>query len=305
MVVNTNPNMVIVGSVAFDSIETPHGKKDKLLGGSAVYSSLSASILAKPGIVGVVGDDFESKYCDFLNSKNIDTSGLIKTEGNTFNWGGKYEEDMAQAYTLHTHLNVFEKFKPTINENYKAVNYLFLANIDPVLQMSVLDQMTNLDFVLLDTMNLWIDIKKDELINVIKKVNAISVNDTEARQLSGEWNLIKAGRLLQNMGPELVLIKKGENGTIIFYKNDYFIAPAYPTTETKDPTGAGDSFAGGFLSYIAKNDGVDFDTIKKATVWGNMVASFTVEEFGVEKLKELTEDDIGKRIDEFKKMISF
>ena len=297
--------MIIVGSVAFDSIQTPYGKKEKLLGGSAVYASLAASLRTNPGIVGVVGEDFGDENYAFLKSKNIDTTGVVKNKGNTFNWGGKYEDDMAQAHTLHTHLNVFEDFNPKINEDYKKAGYLFLANIDPPLQLVVLNQMTDLKFVLLDTMNLWIDIKKEELLQVVKKVNAISINDTEARQLSGEWNLIKAGTILQELGPELVLIKKGENGTIIFYKNNYFIAPGYPTTDTTDPTGAGDSFAGGFLSYLAKENTVDFETIKKATVWGNMIASFTVEGFGVEKLKSLNQEDVSKRIDDFKKMISF
>jgi len=183
---------------------------------------------------------------------------------------------------------------------------LFLANIDPDLQLSVLSQMRNLKFVLLDTMNFWIETKKKQLLNIIKQVNAISINDAEARQLAGEWNLIKAGVSIQKLGPELVLIKKGENGTIVFYKNNYFIAPAYPTTNTIDPTGAGDSFAGGFLSHLAKNkNNIDFDTIKKACVRGNIIASFTVEKFGIEKLKQITEEDILNRINEFKKLISF
>ncbi|RLG14104.1 MAG: sugar kinase [Candidatus Nanohalarchaeota archaeon] len=297
--------LIIVGSVAFDSIQSPYGKKEKLLGGSAVYSSIAASILSKSGIVGVVGDDFDKKYYAFLNSKKINTSGLMQANGKTFNWGGRYEEEMSEAYTLHTHLNVFEEFNPKINMEYRNAEFLFLANIDPILQLSVLKQMKNLKFSLLDTMNFWIETKKEQLLEVIKKVTAISINDTEARQLSGEWNLIKAGLILQKMGPELVLIKKGENGTIIFYRNNYFIAPAYPTTNTKDPTGAGDSFAGGFLSYLAKNKTINFGSIKKATVWGNMIASFTVEGFGVEKLEQLTKKDVEKKIEEFKKLISF
>ena len=297
--------LIITGSIAFDSIQTPYGKKEKILGGSAIYSSLAASILSKSGIVSVVGADFDKKYYKFLNSKKINTDGIKKEKGKTFNWKGKYEEEMSEAYTLYTHLNVLEEFNPKINNKYKHAEFLFLANINPILQMSVLNQMKNLKFSLLDTMNFWIETKKEDLIKVIKKVNALSLNDSEARQLSGEWNLIKAGLILQKIGPELILIKKGENGTIIFYRNNYFIAPAYPTINTIDPTGAGDSFAGGFLSYIAKKKVIDFDSIKKATVWGNMIASFTVEGFGVEKIENLDKKDIKKKIKNFKKIISF
>ncbi|MCK5243049.1 sugar kinase [bacterium] len=288
-------DIVIVGSVALDDVRTPAGEVKDALGGSAVYSSLSAGYYAKPGIVGVVGQDFSEEYLKLLASRQVALDGLEKADGKTFHWAGYYEKDMGIAYTEDTHLNVFASFVPKIPTNFQKVPFVFLANIDPVLQSQVLDTMQNSEFVLLDTMNFWIETKRDDLMKVIARVHMVVVNDAEARQLSGEDNLIQAAKWIQSQGPQGVIIKKGEHGAVIFWEQDMGILPAFPVPVVKDPTGAGDTFAGGFIGALAQQKSVNITTLKSAAVAGTIMASFTVEDFSVQRLLGLEKKQILTR----------
>jgi len=297
-------DVVIVGSVALDTVKTPFGEVKEVLGGAATYSSFAASFFAKPGIVAVVGDDFPEEHLDLLKSKNVDVSGITK-EGKTFRWQGSYEYDMNEAKTLKTELNSFENFKPRLPESYKETKYVFLANINPELQLSVLEQVSNPKLVMLDTMNLWIQTKKQKLLEVIKRVDVLLLNDSEARQLFDTPNLVKAASAGLKLGPEHVIIKKGEHGALLFTNKSYFSAPGYPLEVIKDPTGCGDSFAGAIIGYLAKAGSVTDKNIRKAIIYGSVLASFNAEDFSLEKLKKLSMHNIEKRYKEFEQMREF
>ena len=298
-------SLLVVGSVALDSVETPFGKRDEMLGGSAVYCALAASHFTRVKLVGVVGDDFPQDAIELLTERNVDLSGLETKPGKTFRWSGVYSDDMNERETLSTALNVFEQFNPTIPDDARATKYVFLGNISPALQLNVLEQMSDPHFVAMDTMNYWINNAREELLGVLSKVHAVIINDSEAKQLSGNPNLIKAAKVIQQIGCPVVLIKKGEHGCFHVCREECFVAPAYPLETVLDPTGAGDTFAGGFMGHIACADSSDPHTLREAVVYGSIMASFAVEQFGVDGLLELTDAKIGQRYDEFKQLVSF
>jgi len=300
-------SILVVGSVALDSVKTPFGHREDALGGSATYFSTSASFFTDIKLVGVVGSDFPKEHVEFLQSKKVDTAGLEITDGKTFRWAGKYEFDMNEAHTLETQLNAFETFKPKIPDSHKKIPYLFLANINPELQIEVLKQVNRPKFVACDTMNLWIEIKKPALLELIGMVDAIILNEGEARMLTGQPSLVKSAKEIASCGPKHVVIKKGEHGAIYYDKasDSFFMIPAYPLEEVFDPTGAGDTFAGGFMGYIAKEDKVDRTTIKKAIVYGTIMASFNVEQFSLDRLATLTHDEIEQRYKTFQDLCHF
>jgi sugar/nucleoside kinase (ribokinase family) len=300
--------LVIVGTVAFDAIETPFGKTDKILGGAATYIGLSASNFnVDSAAVSVVGGDFPQEYLDLLKNRNIDIEGIeIVKEGKTFFWSGKYHNDMNSRDTLATELNVLEHFNPIVPENYKDAEVVMLGNLHPMVQQGVLDQMTKKPkLAILDTMNFWMDIALDDLLSVIKNVDVITINDEEARQLTGEYSLVVAARKIQEMGPKYVVIKKGEHGALLFHDDNVFYAPALPLEEVFDPTGAGDTFAGGFAGYLAKTGDFSFENMKTAVIYGSTLASFCVEKFGTERMQTLTDKEIYKRLDQFKSLTQF
>lgn len=300
--------LLIVGTVAFDAIETPFGKTDKILGGAATYIGLSASHFGvESGIVSVVGGDFPKEYLHMLNEKNIDTSGVeIIKNGKTFFWSGKYHNDLNFRDTLTTELNVLANFNPVVPENFKNCEFLMLGNLHPAVQMSVINQIPKRPkLVVLDTMNFWMDNTLDELMEVIKKIDVITINDEEARQLSGEYSLVKAAKIIQKMGPKYVIIKKGEHGALLFNKGKVFFAPALPLEEVFDPTGAGDTFAGGFIGYIANTYDIDFENMKRAVIYGSNLASFSVEKFGTERMVNVSHQEIQDRLRQFKELTQF
>lgn len=298
-------SIVVVGSVAFDSVETPFGKVDNVLGGSAVYFSTSASFFTDVNLVAVVGEDFPQEHIDFLKSRNIDLLGLTRNSGKTFQWQGKYGYDLNEAQTLATHLNVFESFKPRIPSSYANCDYLFLANIDPDLQMDVLSQVDGPKIVASDTMNYWISSKPESLRNVVKNVDILIVNDAEARQFSQEPNLVKAARKLLDMGVGTLIVKRGEYGVLMFTRSSIFAAPAYPLEEVFDPTGAGDTFAGGFMGYLANTGDTSDEGIRRGIIFGSVMASFTVEDFSLNRLKRLNYSEIEERYRNLKAMTHF
>lgn len=300
--------LVIVGTVAFDAIETPFGKTDKILGGAATFIGLAASQFnVNSSIVSIVGGDFPQDYIDSLKSRNIDVSGIeIVKEGKTFFWSGKYHNDMNTRDTLITELNVLADFNPVVPNDYKDAEIVMLGNLHPAVQQSVLDQMTTKPkLVILDTMNFWMDSALDDLHNVIKNVDVITINDEEARQLTGEYSLVIAARKIHEMGPKYVVIKKGEHGALLFHDNHIFYAPALPLEEVFDPTGAGDTFAGGFAGYIAKTGDTSFENMKNAVIYGSTLASFCVEKFGTERMESLSSKDVHKRLQQFKDLTQF
>ena len=298
-------DIVVAGSVAFDSVETPFGKADDVLGGSATYFSTSASYFSKVGVVAVVGTDFPDEHIKSLEKHKIDLTGLQKVEGKTFRWKGKYEYDLNQAHTLETHLNVFQDFEPVIPESYKNAPYLFLANIDPVLQKSVLEQVSKPKLIASDTMNFWIEGKLGELKELLKGVELLVINDGEARELAGDANLVTAASKILTMGPKTLIVKRGEYGALMFNENTIFAAPALPLEDIFDPTGAGDSFAGGLMGYLAKTDDLSEANIRRAIIVGSVMASFNVESFSLDRLKSLTSEEIKHRYEEFKKLTHF
>ena len=300
--------LLIVGTVAFDAIETPFGKTDKILGGAATYIGLSASFFnVQSAIVSVVGDDFPQEYLDLLTSRNIDISGLeVVKGGKTFFWSGRYHNDLNSRDTLDTQLNVLADFQPKVPQDYKNSDIVMLGNLHPLVQSSVLDQMeTQPKLVLLDTMNFWMDCALPELLEVIKRVDVITINDEEARQLSGEYSLVKAAAKIHTMGPKYVVIKKGEHGALLFQNKDVFFAPALPLEEVFDPTGAGDTFAGGFAGYITQSENISFDNMKNAIIQGSNLASFCVEKFGTEKMVDLNKKEVLSRLKQFKSLTQF
>ena len=300
--------LLIVGTVAFDAIETPFGKTDKILGGSAPYIGLSASQFdINAAIVSVVGDDFPIGYLEMLNRKNIDTSGIeIVKGGKTFFWKGKYHNDLNSRDTLITELNVLADFKPIVPEKFKNTDFLMLGNLHPSIQMSVIKQIPKRPkLVVLDTMNYWMDNTWDELIEVLKKIDVITINDEEARQLSGEYSLVKAAQRIAKFGPKYVVIKKGEHGALLFHKGNIFFAPALPLEEVFDPTGEGDTFAGGFIGYLASTKDISFENMKNALIYGSNLASFSVEKFGTRRMEYLTSKEIKNRLRQFKELTQF
>jgi sugar/nucleoside kinase (ribokinase family) len=297
--------ILVVGSVAFDSVETPFGKMDSVLGGSATYFSTSASFFTDVSLVAVVGDDFPQEHLDFLRSRNIDLRGLAHESGKTFHWKGKYGYDLNEAQTLETHLNVFENFRPVIPEEYRGTEYLFLANIDPELQMEVLSQVQSPRIIACDTMNFWISSKPDALKKVIERVDILIINEGEARQFTGEANLVKAAKAILALGAKTLIIKRGEYGVLMFTHTSIFAAPAYPLEEVFDPTGAGDTFAGGFMGYLANTGDVSEEGIRQAIIFGSVMASFNVEDFSLDRMKTLDYNEIEGRYKSFKKMTHF
>ncbi|MGB1211626.1 MAG: PfkB family carbohydrate kinase [Lacinutrix venerupis] len=301
--------LVIVGTVAFDAIETPFGKTDKILGGAATYIGLSASNFdnVNAAAVSVVGGDFPQEYLDLLTDRNIDIEGIeIVKDGKTFFWSGKYHNDMNSRDTLATELNVLEHFTPVVPESYKDADIVMLGNLHPLTQQSVLDQMSKKPkLAILDTMNFWMDIAMDDLKAVLKNVDVITINDEEARQLSGEYSLVNAAKKIHEMGPQYVVIKKGEHGALLFNEGNMFYAPALPLAEVFDPTGAGDTFAGGFSGYIAKTGNISFENMKNAVIYGSALASFCVEKFGTERMLTLTDEEIFERLQQFKDLTQF
>jgi len=298
-------DLLVVGSVALDSVDTPYGKVEKALGGSAVYFSVSASYFTGVGVVAVIGQDFSEEYVDFLKSKNIDLQGLKREPGLTFHWKGRYGNDLNEAETLDTQLNVFEGFRPLVSEEYQEVSVIFLANIDPELQLNVLDQVKHPKLTICDTMNFWIEKKPEQLKETIKQVDILIINEGEARQLSQEYNLIKAYKKISSYGPKTLVIKQGSYGALLFTPSSIFSAPAYPLERVLDPTGAGDCFAGGFTGYLAKSQNNAEKELRKAVIYGSVMASFAVEDFSLGRLKRLTLDEIEERFESFKRLTQF
>ena len=294
-------NVVIVGSVAYDDVETPLGSRKNLLGGSATYFSVSASRFTHARLVGVVGNDFSEDDRALLARHEIDVSGLVTdTSGDTFRWGGRYHENMNDRTTLYTHLNVFERFTPKIPETYRHEEFLFLGNIDPALQLDVLDQVAGPRFVALDTMNFWIEGPRREFLDkVLTRVDGLIVNDEEAKLLTDGRSILELGRRLQELGPKTVIVKRGEHGALLFHGEELFYVPAYPIEQVVDPTGAGDTFAGGFMGYVARHGNLELDTMKGAMLCGSVMASFCVEGFGLDKMSAVTIDDIKNRYTRF------
>lgn len=301
-------SLLTVGSVAFDAIETPFGKTDKIIGGAGTYIALSSSFYTQDQkIVAVVGDDFPQEMLDTLTSKGVDLEGLqIKQGEKTFFWSGRYHNDMNSRDTLVTELNVLEHFDPIIPESYQGVDYLMLGNLSPQVQRSVIERLTvRPKLVAMDTMNFWMDIALDELKKTMALVDILIINDEEARQLSDEYSLIKASKVIRAMGPKYLIIKKGEHGALLFHGENVFFAPALPLEEVFDPTGAGDTFAGGFMGYLAATDDISFENMKRAIITGSALASFCVEKFGTQRLLEITKNDVAERIEQFVALTNF
>ena len=300
--------LVIVGTVAFDAIETPFGKTNKILGGAGTFIGLAASQFnVDATVVSIVGGDFPQKYLDLISNNNIDISGIeIVKDGKTFFWSGLYHNDMNSRDTLATELNVLAEFNPIVPENYRDARVVMLGNLHPLTQLSVLDQMHNKpDLVVLDTMNFWMDNALEDLYKVIKRVDVITINDEEARQLTGEYSLVVAARMIHELGPKYVVIKKGEHGALLFNNGDVFFAPALPLEEVFDPTGAGDTFAGGFVGYLAKSNDFSFENMKNAVIYGSTLASFCVEKFGTQRMENLNHQEVYLRLQEFKNLTQF
>ncbi|RKR14933.1 sugar/nucleoside kinase (ribokinase family) [Maribacter vaceletii] len=300
--------LLIVGTVAFDAIETPFGKTDKILGGAATFIGLAASQFdVESAIVSVVGEDFPEEYINLLKNKNIDLSSLeIVKGGKTFFWEGKYHNDLNSRDTITTELNVLADFNPVVPENFKDANVVMLGNLHPSVQMSVIKQMEKKpDLIVLDTMNFWMDNALEELKEVIKEIDVITINDEEARQLTNEYSLVKAAAAIHKMGPKYVVIKKGEHGALLFHNNEIFFAPALPLEEVFDPTGAGDTFAGGFSGYLASTNNISFSNLKNAVIHGSNLASFSVEKFGTARMEDLKREEVNKRLHQFKTLTQF
>ena len=298
-------DVVIIGTMAYDDVETPFGKREKLLGGSATYASLACNFFAKPGIVAIIGEDFNPTYKEKLENKGISLSG-VEVKGKTFHWSGKYEYDMNEAKTLDTQLNSLLDFNPVLPAEYQHVNFIFLANTDPELQLKVIEQAKDPQLIIMDTMNFWIDTKKGKLLEVISKVNVLLINDGEARQLFESVSLMKCAREALRLGPDYVIIKKGEHGALLFTKDGkHFNAPGYPLEILKDPTGCGDCFAGGFIGYLAKKKQYTDADIRKAIVYGSTIASFNAEDFSMDRIDALTEQEIESRFAEFRAIREF
>jgi sugar/nucleoside kinase (ribokinase family) len=298
-------SVLVVGSVALDSVETPFGKADHVIGGSGTFFSASAVHLSPVQLVGVVGDDYPMDQLEPLAKRGVDMAGLEQAAGQSFRWRGRYRHDLNSAETLETHLGVFSHFSPKIPAQFRSAPFVFLANIDPRLQLDVLRQVERPTLVACDTMNFWIESRRPDLIELIKHVDLITLNDGEARQLTDCTNLVKAARWIMERGPSIVIIKKGEHGAFLFKERSIFFAPAYPLEDVFDPTGAGDSFAGGFMGYVARTGDVSDANLRRAVVYGSAMGSFAVERFSVQRLLEITPADIAARVADFKRLVAF
>lgn len=298
-------SLLVVGSVALDSLETPFGRREDVLGGSASYFSVCASFFGPARMVAVVGEDFPNEHVDFFASRGVDLAGLVRQTGRTFRWKGRYEFDLNTAHTLDTQLNVFAQFRPDLPAHYRDSEYVFLGNIDPDLQRNVLDQVKAPRFVACDTMNFWIASKRESLLQTLKRVDLLFVNDAEARQLAGEHNVVKAARAILSMGPRSVVVKRGEYGALFFSGEEVFASSAVPLAAVFDPTGAGDTFAGGFMGYLAAARRADHAAMRRAIVVGSVLASFAVEEFSLDRLRTLTPGEIRGRYAEVRRLAHF
>jgi sugar/nucleoside kinase (ribokinase family) len=298
-------SLLVVGSVALDSVETPFGKADLVLGGSATFFSASASNLTPVQVVGVVGDDYPVDKLEPLKKRGVDFAGLEHATGSSFRWRGRYRHDLNVAETLETHLGVFSHFSPKIPPQFRKAPYVFLGNIDPRLQLDVLNQVEKPKLVACDTMNFWIESRRPDIIKLLERVDCLMLNDGEARQLTDHNNLVKAAKWIMGKGPSLVIIKKGEHGAFMFTKDTVFFAPAYPLEEVFDPTGAGDSFAGGFMGYVAKSNNITPDNLRRAVIYGSAMGSFAVEKFSIERLLQVDAKQLAARVAEFKTLVAF
>ncbi|MDZ7291818.1 MAG: PfkB family carbohydrate kinase [candidate division KSB1 bacterium] len=298
-------SLLVVGSLGLDTVETPFGTVKNVIGGTAVFCSVAASHFTTVNLVGVVGEDFPKSDLEFLLGRGIDLDGIEIKPGKSFSWGGRYGYDLNTRDTLFTHLNVFETFNPRIPEKYRDTPFVFLGNIGPELQLSVLEQIKRPQLVALDTMNYWIERTPAELARVLARVHVLLVNDSEMRELSGEYNLVKAARRVRQMGPRIIIVKKGEHGAIMIIDDRFFYAPAYPLENVFDPTGAGDTFAGGFMGYVAKCNKVDEQILRQAVIYGSTFASFVVEDFSINRLRHLHEEEIRQRFGDFYEMTRF
>ena len=301
-------SLLTIGTVAFDSIETPYGKAEMVVGGACTYISYAASYFTdKINLCSIVGADFPTDEITALENRGVNMDGLmVKQDGKTFFWEGKYHENMNVRDTLVTDLNVLDDFDPVLPESYKSSKYVMLGNLTPAIQMQVLNQLDGTqELVAMDTMNFWMDIAMDELLEVIANVDVLTINDEEARQLSGEYSLVKAAEKIHTMGPKYLIIKKGEHGALLFSEGEIFFAPALPLAQVFDPTGAGDTFAGGFMGYLAHSQDLSFENMKRAVIYGSAMASFCVEEFSIDRLRNLTNQDVLDRLDQFKKLAHF
>jgi sugar/nucleoside kinase (ribokinase family) len=298
-------SLLVVGSIAFDSIETPNGVADDALGGSATYFAYAASFFTTPCLVSIVGDDFPDDYLRVLTGRRIDTAGLATVPGKTFRWKGRYHEDMNTRDTLEVHLNTFGSFDPTLPAAYRDSTHVFLANGSPVLQAKVLDQVKKPQLVLADTMDLWIETQRDELVLLLPRLDGLLLNDSEARLLTDEDNLVRAGNAVRRFGPKFVIVKKGEHGAMLFSDDGVFVVPAFPTADVIDPTGAGDSFAGGLMGYLQSDDSPPPGRLRRAMAFGTVMASLTVEDFGLERLKRTDVKEIHNRLEHYRNMLAF
>ncbi len=298
-------SLVVIGTVALDSVKTPAGARDEALGGSATYFSVAASFFTSVRMLAVVGEDFPEKHLQDLSRRDIDTSGILRIPGQTFRWKGEYLEDLNEAHTLETHLNVLQDFDPVLPEAYRETDLLFLANIDPVLQAKVRRQVPGARLTAADTMNFWIDGKRDDLVRTLKDVDLLVINDAEARMLAQESSLPRAARIIREMGPQSVIVKRGEYGVALFAANDTFAAPAFPLENVLDPTGAGDSFAGGMMGYLAQAENTDVATVRQAMIYGSVMASFNVEDFSMDRLWRLTREEVDQRFKQFHDLTRF
>jgi sugar/nucleoside kinase (ribokinase family) len=298
-------SLLVVGSVALDTVETPFGRAEDALGGSATFFSAAASLFCPVQLVGVVGDDYPVDALRFLSDRGVDLTGLEHAAGESFRWSGAYSYDLSSRETLETRLGVFADFQPKIPEQFRDAEWVFLGNIDPELQIRVLDQVHRPRLVACDTMNLWIDIKRTRLLELLERVDLLLVNDSEARQLSGQFNLARAARFILDRGPRYLIIKKGEHGAILFTPSSVFFAPGYPLEEVFDPTGAGDAFAGGFMGHLAQGGRADEADLRRAMIYGSTLGSFAVERFSIERFKDLTGEEIEERVRSFREMTTF
>ena len=298
--------LLVVGSVALDSVETPTERRNNVLGGAAVFFSYSASYFSPVKLVGIVGEDWPQEHTRLLQSRGIDTAGLhVVKGGKTFRWTGKYQPNMNDRDTLEVHLNVFGDFDPVLPPDFRTSKFLFLANGSPIVQMKVLDQVDGAMLTVADTMDLWINIQNKELMQLLKRIDGLVVNDSEAKLLTGDENLVRAGKNILKLGPKFVIVKKGEHGAMFFSEHETYVMPAYPTPNVVDPTGAGDSFAGGMMGYLAEKNSFDPRTLKEALAYGILTASFTVEDFSLDRLKKIERADVERRMEDYRKMLSF
>jgi len=299
-------SLLVVGSVALDSVETPTARRDDVLGGSAVFFSYAAAYFSQVRLVGEVGADWPAEHTELLKSRQIDTAGLrVVDNAKTFRWRGKYQPNMNDRETLEVHLNVFENFNPKLSDENRKSKFLFLANGSPIMQLGVLEQVPDRTLAVCDTMDLWINIQKDALLTLLRRIDGIVLNDSEAKLLTGDENLVRAGRAVLEMGPKFVVLKKGEHGAMFFSQGETFVMPAYPTPDVVDPTGAGDSFAGGMMGYLASQGKFEPATLKEALAYGTIVASFNVEDFSLERMKQINRTDLDNRLKNYKRMLSF